>query len=170
MPMYKLPVTITDGTGSIDAVAFSLIAEDLVERNAYHASQNMKIDATEHVVALEKAIGKTRLFHIGMSTNSSSTFSIKYVLRKCFQIDHSSPTSEATPSTPAMPSPPPSTPSQSSKAKRSLDFKEDKNCSEENQQTTSETIPKRQKPDLADNNNAEQATTSSQNNLPDNKI
>ena len=87
---YKLPITITDDTGSIDTIAFSFIAEDLVERSAYHASQNMKIDATKHVVALDKAIGKTRLFYIGMSTNSSSTFSIKYVLRKSFQIENSS--------------------------------------------------------------------------------
>jgi len=48
----------------------------------------MKIDATEHVAALNKAIGKTRLFYIGMSTNSSSTFSIKYVLRKSFPIEN----------------------------------------------------------------------------------
>ena len=87
---YKLPITITDDTGSIDTIAFSFIAEDLVERSAYHASQNMKIDATEHVAALNKAIGKTRLFYIGMSTNSSSTFSIKYVLRKSFPIENPS--------------------------------------------------------------------------------
>jgi hypothetical protein len=54
----------------------------------------MKIDASEHVVALEKAIGKKRLFHIGMGTNYSSSFSIKYVLRKCFEISNSSTTSE----------------------------------------------------------------------------
>jgi len=87
---YKLPITITDDTGSIDTIAFSFIAEGLVERIAYHASQNMKIDATEHVAALDKAIGKIRLFYIGMSTNSSSIFSIKYVLRKSFQIENSS--------------------------------------------------------------------------------
>jgi len=91
---YKLLITITDDTGSIDTIAFSFIAEDLVERSAYHASQNMKIDATEHVVALDKAIGKTRLFYIGMSTNSSSTFSIKYVLRKSFPIENPSSSSK----------------------------------------------------------------------------
>jgi hypothetical protein len=37
-----------------------LIAEELVERSAYYAFQNMKIDATEHVVAPEKAIGKNK--------------------------------------------------------------------------------------------------------------
>jgi replication factor A1 len=71
-----------------------LIAEELVERSAYYASQNMKIDATKHVVALEKAIGKTRLFHIGMGTNYSSSYSIKYVLRKCFEISNSTKASQ----------------------------------------------------------------------------
>jgi len=28
---YKLPITITDDTGSIDTIAFSFIADDLVE-------------------------------------------------------------------------------------------------------------------------------------------
>jgi replication factor A1 len=92
--MYKLPITITDDTGSIDVIAFSLIAQDLVERSAYHASQNMKIEATDHVVALQKAIGKTRLFHIGMSTNNSSNFSIRYVLRKCFEVNDSTTNSQ----------------------------------------------------------------------------
>lgn len=91
---YKLPITITDDTGSIDVIAFSLIAQDLVERSAYHASQNMKIEATDHVVALQKAIGKTRLFHIGMSTNNSSNFSIRYVLRKCFEVNDSTTNSQ----------------------------------------------------------------------------
>jgi hypothetical protein len=59
---YKLLITITDDTGSIDVIAFSLIAQDLVERSAYHASQNMKIEATYHVVALQKAIGKQDSF------------------------------------------------------------------------------------------------------------
>ena len=87
---YKLLITITDDTGSIDTIAFSFIAEGLVECSAYHASQNMKIDATEHVAALDKAIEKIRLFYIGMSTNWSSTFSIKYVLRKSFPIENPS--------------------------------------------------------------------------------
>ncbi|XP_039776201.1 uncharacterized protein LOC120643797 [Panicum virgatum] len=152
MPMYKLLITITDDTGSIDTIAFSFIAEDLVERSAYHASQNMKIDATEHVVALDKAIGKTRLFYIGMSTNSSSTFSIKYVLRKSFPIENPSssskdPTPQATPVMTALPSPPPNTGSESSSAKRSLDFKDDIECNEKEQTTTSQTLPKRQRPE-----------------------
>lgn len=35
---YKLPVTITDKSGSLDAVAFSFVAEDLVELDAAQAS------------------------------------------------------------------------------------------------------------------------------------
>jgi replication factor A1 len=72
---YKLPIAIIGDTGSIAAIAFSLIAKDLVERSAYNASQNMKIEATKHVVALQK----TRPFHIGMATNYSLSFSIQYV-------------------------------------------------------------------------------------------
>ncbi|XP_066395782.1 uncharacterized protein [Miscanthus floridulus] len=60
---------------SIDAIAFSSIAEDLVERTASKTSQNMKIDAADQAVSLETAIGKTRLFYIGMSPDSSSNFS-----------------------------------------------------------------------------------------------
>ena len=73
---YKLPVTITDKSGSLDAVAFSFVAEDLVELDAAQASQNMKIDSVEHPVTLNKAIGKTRLFTVGMNTDSSSKFPI----------------------------------------------------------------------------------------------
>ncbi|XP_039813984.1 uncharacterized protein LOC120676721 isoform X3 [Panicum virgatum] len=87
MPMFKLPLALTDDTGSIEAIAFSSIAEDLVERNAYQASQNMKIHATDHAASLQTAVGKIRLFHIGMSTDMSSNFSIKYVIRKSFPID-----------------------------------------------------------------------------------
>jgi len=84
---FKLPLALTDDTGSIEAIAFSSIAEDLVERNAYQASQNMKIHATDHAASLQTAVGKIRLFHIGMSTDMSSNFSIKYVIRKSFPID-----------------------------------------------------------------------------------
>jgi hypothetical protein len=38
---YKLPITITDETRSIDAIAFSNVAEDLVELSAYLTSQNV---------------------------------------------------------------------------------------------------------------------------------
>jgi len=84
---FKLPHALTDDTGSIEAIAFSSIAKDLVERNAYQASQNMKIHATDHASSLQTAVGKIRLFHIGMSTDMSSNFSIKYVTRKSFPID-----------------------------------------------------------------------------------
>jgi hypothetical protein len=57
-----LPITISDETGNIDAIAFSFVAEDLVERNAYLTSQNMKVDVYDHVVALDTSVGKTKLF------------------------------------------------------------------------------------------------------------
>jgi hypothetical protein len=65
------------------------VAEELVERSAYLTSQNMKIDPLDHVTALDKAIGKTKLFKIGMNGSESSTFAIKYVLKKCFDVDAS---------------------------------------------------------------------------------
>jgi hypothetical protein len=77
-----LPVTISDETGSLDAIAFLMVAEDLVEQNTYLTSQNMKIDSLDHITALDKAIEKTRLFHIGTSSSASSNFAIKYVLKK----------------------------------------------------------------------------------------
>uniref|UniRef100_A0A0E0GX71 DUF223 domain-containing protein n=1 Tax=Oryza nivara TaxID=4536 RepID=A0A0E0GX71_ORYNI len=64
---YKLPVTITDKSGSLDAVAFSFVAEDLVELDAAQASQNMKIDSVEH------------------------PFPISYVLKRSFSIDDTMP-------------------------------------------------------------------------------
>jgi hypothetical protein len=57
-----LPLTISDETGSIDVLAFSFVVEELVERSAYLTSQNIKVDAYDHVVALNTAVGKTRLF------------------------------------------------------------------------------------------------------------
>jgi replication factor A1 len=60
----------------------------LVERTASETSQNMKIDAADQAVSLETAIGKTRLFYIGTSPDSYTNFSIKYVLRKSFQVDN----------------------------------------------------------------------------------
>jgi hypothetical protein len=35
-----------------------MVAEDLVEQNAYLTSQNMKIDSLDHIAALDKAIKK----------------------------------------------------------------------------------------------------------------
>lgn len=84
---YKLPITLTDDSGNLDAVAFSTVAEQLVELDAYQASQNMKIDPEEHVATLDKAIGKTRLFYIGMKIDSSSRFPISYFIKKSFSVD-----------------------------------------------------------------------------------
>jgi hypothetical protein len=65
------------------------VAEDLVERSAYLTFQNMKIDPLDHVTALDKTIGKTKLFKIGMSGSETPTFAIKYVLKKCLDVDAS---------------------------------------------------------------------------------
>jgi hypothetical protein len=40
----------------------SFVAEELVERSAYLTTQNMKVDAYNHVVALNMAVEKIRLF------------------------------------------------------------------------------------------------------------
>jgi hypothetical protein len=53
-----LSITVSDETVSIDAITFSVVAEDLIEQNAYLTSQNMKIDALDHVVALDTTIEK----------------------------------------------------------------------------------------------------------------
>jgi hypothetical protein len=76
-----LPVTVSDETESLDAIAFSMVVEDLVEQNAYLTSQNMKIDSLDHIAALERQLEK-KLFHIGTSSSASSKFAIKYVLKK----------------------------------------------------------------------------------------
>lgn len=81
-PMYKLPVTLSDSSASLDVVAFYKIADDLVERHAEQVSMNMKIDAADHVLALDNAIGKERLFYIGMNIDSAAKYPIKYVLKK----------------------------------------------------------------------------------------
>jgi hypothetical protein len=49
----------------------------------------MKIDAYDHMVVLDKAIGKTKIFTIGVSATSTSALSIKYVVN-FFYIDPSS--------------------------------------------------------------------------------
>lgn len=67
---------------SIKAIVFSSVAQELVEYSAAQASQNMKIPTDEHVNALNNAIGKKRLFHIGMNTVYSTKFSNNYVLKK----------------------------------------------------------------------------------------
>jgi hypothetical protein len=49
----------------------------------------MKIDPFDHVIALDTAIGKIKLFKIGMSGSGTSNFTIKYVLKKIFTVDES---------------------------------------------------------------------------------
>jgi hypothetical protein len=55
------------------------VAEDLVELSVYLTSQNMKIDAHDHVGPLDTAVDKIKLFNIGMSESTSSAFTIKYL-------------------------------------------------------------------------------------------
>jgi hypothetical protein len=82
-----LPIIVSYETRSLDAIAFFMVAEDLVEKNAYLTSQNMKIDALDHIAALDTAIGKIRLFHIGTSSSASSNFAIKYALKKSYNVN-----------------------------------------------------------------------------------
>jgi hypothetical protein len=84
-----LHVTVLDETRSLDAIAFSMMAEDLVKKNTYLTSQNMKVDALDHIAALGTAIRKTRLFHIGTSSSATSNFAIKYVLKKSYNVNPS---------------------------------------------------------------------------------
>jgi replication factor A1 len=83
---YKLPLTLTDSSGSLDAIAFSKVAKDLVERLAEQACMNMKIEAEDHVVTLDNAIGKERVFYIGMNTEMAGKYPISYVLKKSFPL------------------------------------------------------------------------------------
>jgi hypothetical protein len=66
----------------MDAVAFSKVAEDLVEHLAEQVSMNMKIDVADHVVTLDKAIGKERIFYMGMNTEIAGKYPKDYVLKK----------------------------------------------------------------------------------------
>jgi hypothetical protein len=72
----------------LDVIAFSKVAEGLVERLAEEVSMNMKIDATEHVAALDNAIGKERLFYIGMSTETAGKYPISHVLKRSFPVEN----------------------------------------------------------------------------------
>jgi hypothetical protein len=87
---FKLPITISDETRSTEAIAFSYVIEELVEQTTFLTSQNMKIDAYDHVVALYKAIRKTKLFTIGVSATSASVLPIKYVVKIFLDVDPSS--------------------------------------------------------------------------------
>jgi hypothetical protein len=71
-------------------LAFSNVAKDLVKLSAYLKSQNMKIDVHDHVIPLDTAVRKIKLFNIGMSGSTSSSFTIKYILKKSFHVDASS--------------------------------------------------------------------------------
>jgi hypothetical protein len=66
------------------------VAEELVEQSAFQTSQNMKVDAYEHVFALDKAIRKTKLFTIGVSATATFALPIKYFIKKFFDVDPSS--------------------------------------------------------------------------------
>lgn len=90
-PMYKLPLTISDSSGSLDAIAFSKVAEDLVERLAEQVCMNMKIDSADHVVTLDNAIGKERLFYIGMNTETAGKYPIDFVLKRSFPVEKTEP-------------------------------------------------------------------------------
>jgi hypothetical protein len=44
----------------------------------------------DYVIPLDIAVGKIKLFNIGMSVSTSSSFTIKYILKKSFPVDTSS--------------------------------------------------------------------------------
>jgi len=71
----------------MDSVAFYSVAEDSVECSAVQASQNMQIEPDNQPPILNIAIGKRRLFRIGMTKDSSSRYFIKYVIKKCFKVE-----------------------------------------------------------------------------------
>ncbi|VAH75856.1 unnamed protein product [Triticum turgidum subsp. durum] len=60
----------------------------------------MKVYTAEHVTALDNAIGKTRLFYIGMKIDLVSRFPISYVIKKSFPVDNAQmlPSTKSTPS------------------------------------------------------------------------
>jgi hypothetical protein len=56
----------------------------------YGSFQYMKIDVHDHVIQLDTTVGKIEPFNLGMSGSTSSSFTIKYVLKKSFPVDTSS--------------------------------------------------------------------------------
>jgi hypothetical protein len=62
-------------------MAFLLIQRE-VKHTAASPKLHLQIDAHDHVVPLDIAVGKIKLFNIGMSASTSSAFTIKYVLKK----------------------------------------------------------------------------------------
>jgi hypothetical protein len=69
---------------------FFTIAKDLVELSAYLTSKNMKIDVYDHVIPLDTTVDKMKLFNIGMSESTSSSLTIRHILKKSFPVDASS--------------------------------------------------------------------------------
>jgi hypothetical protein len=74
----------------LDAIAFSMVAEDLVEKNVYLATQNMKVDALNHIATLDT---KNKSFPHWNKFKCVSNFAIKYVLKKCYNVNPSKCTS-----------------------------------------------------------------------------
>jgi hypothetical protein len=80
----------------LDAIAFSMVAEDLVEKdfkkkdlvemNVYLATQNMKVDALNHIATLDT---KNKSFPHWNKFKCVSNFAIKYVLKKCYNVNPS---------------------------------------------------------------------------------
>jgi hypothetical protein len=70
----------------LDAIAFSMVAEDLVEKNVYLATQNMKLDALNHIATLDT---KNKSFPHWNKFKCVSNFAIKYVLKKCYNVNPS---------------------------------------------------------------------------------
>ncbi|KQJ87553.1 hypothetical protein BRADI_4g11880v3 [Brachypodium distachyon] len=68
------PGDLYNCSGNLEPIDFTTIAAELVRQDAIHVSQNMKIDAAEHVAALDNDVRETKLFHIGMKVDSTSSF------------------------------------------------------------------------------------------------
>jgi hypothetical protein len=47
----------------------------------------MKVDAADHVVTLDNAIGKERIFYIAMNTEFAGKYPIDYVLKRSFPVE-----------------------------------------------------------------------------------
>ncbi|KAJ1258816.1 hypothetical protein BS78_10G103800 [Paspalum vaginatum] len=69
---------------------FSQLLLKIWLRDAFQVSQKMKIDAVEHVISLDTAIGKTKIFQIEMKVDSTSRFPMSYVIKKSFSVGNES--------------------------------------------------------------------------------
>jgi hypothetical protein len=83
-----LPATLLHPTTARRRFNTASVTDDLVERDDVHASQNMKLEPSEHVITLNKAISKTKLFHIAMKDDSPSRFPINYIIKKSYSVDN----------------------------------------------------------------------------------